>query len=67
MGDVAGGNCIGGRNSSNSRLRTGGSEPQKKVRGKQKIRYSKIIIVLALTVMTGMLAANIVLCWRSGQ
>lgn len=40
---------------------------RKKVRGKQKIRYSKIIIVLALTVMTGMLVANIVLCWRSGQ
>ena len=64
---MAGGNCVSGRNRSNSRLRTGGSEPQKKSEESKKIRYSKIIIVLALTVMTGMLAANIVLCWRSGQ
>ena len=40
---------------------------RKKSEESKKIRYSKIIIVLALTVMTGMLAANIVLCWRSGQ
>ena len=40
---------------------------RKKSEESKKIRYSKIIIVLALAVMTAMLAANIVLCWRSGQ
>ena len=33
----------------------------------KKIRYSKVIILLALTIMTGMLVADIMLCWRAGQ
>lgn len=32
-----------------------------------KIRYSKIIILLALTVMTAIFVADVILCWRSGQ
>lgn len=40
---------------------------KKKSKESKKVRYSKIIILLALTVMTAMLIADIVLCWRVGQ
>lgn len=40
---------------------------KKKSKESKKVRYSKIIILLALTVMTAMLIADVVLCWRSGQ
>lgn len=34
---------------------------------KTGVRYSKKIVAICLTVMTAMLAADIVLCWRSGE
>lgn len=38
-----------------------------KKRDKNGVRYSKKIVAICLTVMTAMLAADIVLCWRSGE
>lgn len=38
-----------------------------KKKDKTGIRYSKKIIAICLTVMTAMLTADIVLCWRSGE
>lgn len=39
----------------------------KSKKGKTGVRYSKKIVAICLTVMTAMLAADIVLCWRSGE
>ena len=38
-----------------------------KKRDKTGVRYSKKIVAICLTVMTAMMAADIVLCWRSGE
>lgn len=38
-----------------------------KKKDKNGVRYSKKIVAICLTVMTIMLAADIVLCWRSGE
>lgn len=38
-----------------------------KKKDKTGTRYSKKIVAICLTVMTAMLAADIVLCWRSGE
>lgn len=38
-----------------------------KKKDKTGVRYSKKIIAICLTVMTAMLSADIVLCWRSGE
>lgn len=38
-----------------------------KKKDKNGVRYSKKIVAICLTVMTAMLAADIVLCWRSGE
>lgn len=38
-----------------------------KKKDKTGVRYSKKIVAICLTVMTAMLAADIVLCWRSGE
>lgn len=38
-----------------------------KKKGKTGTRYSKKIVAICLIVMSAMLAADIVLCWRSGE
>ena len=38
-----------------------------KKKDKTGVRYSKKIVAICLTVMSAMLAADIVLCWRSGE
>ena len=38
-----------------------------KKRDKNGVRYSKKIVAICLTVMTAMMTADIVLCWRSGE
>lgn len=38
-----------------------------KKKDKTGVRYSKKIVAICLTVMTAMLTADIVLCWRSGE
>lgn len=38
-----------------------------KKKDKTGTRYSKKIIAICLTVMTAMMTADIVLCWRSGE
>ena len=38
-----------------------------KKRDKNGVRYSKKIVAICLTVMSVMMAADIVLCWRSGE
>ena len=38
-----------------------------KKKDKNGVRYSKKIVAICLTVMTAMMTADIVLCWRSGE